>query len=336
MPNAENCSLAELETAMRCTPRKRSAMRMLAIKTLRLGVDFETVCSIHGIGPKTLTRWIAAFNERGLDGLIERPRSGRPRSISQQDIGGVTDLLDEPQACEQTHWTGRKFHGFVRAELGYEVGYSTLMRYLREGNYRLRVPRPWPDRQDEPARQAFCQRLEALLADEGVDVWFGDEAGVEGDPRPRRRWVQKGDRPRVTKNGDHVRMNVTGVVCPRTGEAYMLEFSHNDSDTFQAFLDETNRDLSLHRPRNILICDNASWHIRQDIRWGRFEPLFLPAYSPDLNPIERLWRIMKAEWFSDFIAKSQDELIARLDQALNWLIARTQHNQHTCRIKTKL
>ncbi|MGD9818702.1 MAG: transposase, partial [Desulfomonilaceae bacterium] len=42
---------------------------------------------------------------------------------------------------------------------------------------------------------------------------------------------------------------------------------------------------------------NASWHKSKSLNWGRFEPIFLPPYSPDLNPIERLWLIMKAQWF---------------------------------------
>lgn len=336
MPNAENCSQAALETAMHCTPHKRSAMRMLAIKTLLFGVDFETVCGIHAIADKTLSRWIAAFNERGIDGLIERRRSGRPRKITKENVEVLTDFLDQPEACDETHWTGRKFHGFVRDDLGYEVAYTTLMRYLKEHNYRLRVPRPWPDRQDEKLRKAFCERLEVLLADPTVDVWFADETGVEGDPRPRRRWVRKGDRPRVTRNGDHVRMNVAGMICPRTGEAYMLEFSHSDTETFQAFLDNAAQDVDLRRKRNIAICDNASWHIGKRINWGPFEPVFLPPYSPDLNPIERLWLIMKANWFTDFISKNREELIDRLDQALNWLVSRADRNRHTCAIKTQL
>jgi transposase len=58
--------------------------------------------------------------------------------------------------------------------------------------------------------------------------------------------------------------------------------------------------------------DNASWRKTTSPKWGRFEPLFLPPYSPDLNPIERLWLILKAHWFSGFYAKSLDELIERL------------------------
>ena len=156
---------------------------------------------------------------------------------------------------------------------------------------------------------------------------------TRSDTPSRRRWAMKGAKIRVTKNGDHVRMNVTGMVCPRTGQFYALEFSHSDSAVFQTFLDQANADVRCERPRNILICDNASWHKSKSIAWGAFEPEFLPPYSPDLNPIERLWLLLKAEWFSDFIAKTREQLIARLDQALCWLINRTDQNQHTCVIR---
>ena len=58
--------------------------------------------------------------------------------------------------------------------------------------------------------------------------------------------------------------------------------------------------------------------------------------SPDLNPIEKLWRYMKAEWFIDFVAKDREHLIARIDQALLWAINRGQENSKTCPIKTEL
>ena len=67
--------------------------------------------------------------------------------------------------------------------------------------------------------------------------------------------------------------------------------------------------------------------------WGKFEPLFLPAYSPDFNPIERLWLLIKTRWFSDFVAKGRDHLIEHLSKALNWAMDRAQENQQTCRIR---
>lgn len=335
-PNAENCTMAELETAMRAAPRQRAFIRMKTIHTLLRGIDHASVAAVMDISRETLGRWIHAFNERGIDGLIDAPRSGRPPHIRPEQKSRYRELIERPEQAGQAHWTARKFCGYLREELGHEVGYRTVVRWLHEEGFRLKVPQPWPDRQDEAARTAFVEQVKTWLADERIDLWYQDEMGVEGDPRPRRRWIQKGEKGRVTRNGDHIRMNVSGIVCPRTGQFFALEMSHSDGEMFQIFLDEANKDVKFERPRNLLIMDNAGWHKNKSTRWGAFEPVYLPAYSPDLNPIERLWLLVKAEWFSDFIAKTHEALIDRLDLALRWVIDRAEANQEAFRIKKKL
>jgi len=335
-PNAENCSLAELEKAMRCTPKRTAFIRMQAIRALLLGFTHDQVADIVKKSRRTISRWVRHFNESGIDGLIDKPRSGCPRKISPAQSAKYQELIENPRQAGQDHWTAKKFHGYIREEFDHEVGYRTVTRWLDRSGFRLKVPQPWPDRQNESEREAFLEKLREWLADHNIDIWYLDETGIEGDPRPRRRWIQQGEKGRVAKNGDHIRMNVTGMICPRTGEFYALEFTHSDSETFQAFLDRANADIELERPRNLLICDNASWHKRKKTVWGAFEPVHLPAYSPDLNPIERLWLVLKAEWFCDFVAKNREELIERLDQALMWLINRQEENTRTCSIKTKL
>ena len=61
---------------------------------------------------------------------------------------------------------------------------------------------------------------------------------------------------------------------------------------------------------------NASWHKSQRLNWHHCEVHYLPGYRPDFNPIERLWLRLKADFFSDCIAKSPDELAKRLCLAL--------------------
>ena len=310
---------------------------MMAIRALAVGIPHAQVALVHQVTTRTLNNWINRFNQSGIDGLIDRKRSGRPRAMpSDKNEQCCCQLIRQPQEVGVTHWTGKKFHGYLRDELDVEVGYRTVIRWLHENNFRLKVPQQWPDRQDEGLRRAFVDRIRTWLSDEQIELWYTDETGIEGDPRPRRRWAERGKKARVTKNGDHLRMNVTGMVCPRTGQFYALEFSHSDVETFQAFLDHANADVKLQRTRNLLICDNASWHKNSQLRWGNFEPVFLPPYSPDLNPIERLWRLLKAEWFCDFIAKDHDALVARLDIALRWVINRAQDNQITYTIKKEL
>jgi len=333
MPNAENCSLAELEIAAHAAPTQKAYRRLWCMRMILIGKAKSQVREFFALKLNTLNGWIRRFNVAGIDGLLDKKNPGRPRKLAPEKTAHYRQLIDQPASVGVTHWTGRKFHGYLTEELNLQVGYRTVIRWLHEANYALKVPRPWPDRQDEALRQAFQTRLKEWLADENVELWYLDECGVEGDPRPRRRWAQKGAKTTITKNGDHVRMNVTGMICPRSGVFYGLEFSHTDTEVFQCFLDHANADLKLERRRNLLIMDNASWHKSTSLNFGGFEPTYLPPYSPDYNPIERLWLILKAEWFTDFIARDRDALMARLDDALNWLIARTDQNKITAAIR---
>lgn len=187
---------------------------------------------------------------------------------------------------------------------------------MHEKGYVLKVPRPWPDRQDAAQREKFLNELQSLLEDPGVELWYGDETGIEGEPKPRRGWAIKGTRPRVTHNGDHTRLSILGTVCPRTGEFFAIEASHCDTDVFQVFLAEAAKAITPTRKRNILILDNASWHKRKSLNWHFFEPLYLPPYSPDFNPIERVWLIMKADYFCNLHCRTKAALIERADHAL--------------------
>ena len=335
-PNLENSNIEELRIAMNCAPTQRTFFHLQVLEFFYRGFDYEMVLKIFSGSQRTFQRIIAAWNKEGIDGLIEKPKSGRPRVVDAEKMKEITGLLDEPALADEVHWTGRKLHGYVSKKLDLKVGYSTLMRNLSEQGYRRKVPRPMPDQGDEQQRKAFCKRLKSLLEDTDIELWFQDESGFEGDPRPRQRWMKKGAKGTVARNGWHLRMNASGMVCPRTGEAFICEFPYSDTDSFQAFLDEAQRCLNLNEKRQILVLDNASWHKAKRINWGRFEPLYLPPYSPDLNPIERLWQVIKKEWFTDFIAKSQEQLIKRLDQALLWAIGREEENQKTCKIATSV
>jgi transposase len=331
MPEGENCS--EEQLAANASPTRQGFVRLTAMRALILGIPHEQASKLAGVELKTLYDWVHRFNAAGIDGLIDKHRSGRPRKIPVHIAPELKAVVRQPADVGVTHWTGVKFHGYLREALDLEVGYRTVIRWLHEQDFRLKVPQPWPDRQDEAAQNAFVEQVKTWLADADIDLWYLDECGVEGDPRPRRRWAQKGEKVRVTKNGDHLRMNVTGMVCPRTGAFYALEFSHTDTEVFNCFLMHANADVRRERKRNLLIMDNASWHKAKSLTWGAFEPIYLPAYSPNLNPIERLWLILKAEWFCDFVAKDKQALMERLDQALNWVTDRADDNQRTCALK---
>lgn len=340
-PNFENATSAEVEVAIRCAHTGRHALRLQAIRALALGLSREAVALFCQVTVRQVARWIGAFNRGGIDALLDRTRTGRPRALSpahfQQE---VAPLLEDPTKAGEVHWTGVKLHGYLREKLGVELGYSTLLRTLHEQRWTLRIPRPWPlppkDDVWEQKREAFLPAFRALLEDASARVFFCDECGIEGDPRPRRQWAKKGSHPTLGHTGNHVRLNVIGAVEPRTGALTSLVMTACDTEVFQLFLDTLAREQPPEEGKtHHLVMDNASWHKAKSLRWHHFNPVYLPPYSPDYNAIERLWLHLKSQWFAGFIARTSEALMERILLAITSLLQNSQILQSECRVNAQ-
>jgi transposase len=237
-PNPENATLEELKVAMEAAPNRRSFVRLVCIRSLLFGIPRSTVCQQFNRTDRMVRLWIEMFNRGGIGALIPRPRPGRPRKARLERVRDLlVPVLENPASAGQVHWTGVKIHGYLKEHLAVELGYRTALRWLHELDFHLRVPQPWPERQNEQQRQDFLKQLRLWTEDPNIQLWFCDETGVEGDPRPRRRWVQPGKPRTVPYLGDHIRQNVIGAVAPQTGAFLSLIFDGVDADVFQVFLD---------------------------------------------------------------------------------------------------
>ena len=334
-PNPENATIEELRVAMEASPTKRGYIRLNAIRLLLSGMPRSAVCEVFCRSDRMVRLWIELFNRGGIDALRTKKPGGRKRKVKLERVRDLlVPVLENPAQVGVVHWTGVKLHGYLKEQLCIDLGYRTTIRWLHELNFHLRFPRPWPERQNEQDRQAFLERLQGWTADPTVQLWFGDECGVEGDPRPRRRWVQPGKPRTVPYLGDHIRQNVVGVVCPQSGELFSLIVDGVDTDVFQYFLDRLAETVpKTQGVRQLLVLDNASWHKAARLHWHHFEPVYLPGYSPDFNPIERLWLRLKADWFWDFIARSEEELTDQLCTALKSFITQPAKTASICSIR---
>ena len=318
-PNPENATMDDLLHLVK-TGASETQKRATAIWMLLIGNPRQKVYDTLHITDRALRKWVHLFNNAGADGIVAGSRPGPSRKISGQLSESLCTEIDHPEKSNRTLWTARSFHGYLSDEYHIECSYRTVVRFFHDHNYSLQVPRSWSDRKDEASRQKYRNHLKVLCSDKDTDIWYCDETGVYGESRPYRRWAPKGSKPTVVKNGDHTRMSVVGAICPRTGQFFAIETSGCDTSIFQAFLEQAQKHTVRERKRNVMIVDNASWHKSKSLQWKCFEPVYLPPYSPDLNPIERIWLIMKQKWFNNFHCKTLQDLICRLDEALIDLI----------------
>lgn len=209
---------------------------------LMIGTPFGLVARNSRVSERTLRFWVSRFSAFGIDRLIHRPGAGRPRILGHEEIATkILTVVDDPSLAGEFHWTARKLCGWLNENLDAGPSYRTVVRYLHEHDYKRKISRPMPETPDRDAWEdrsdAFVGELLALLEDDGCEVFFGDEAGFEGDPRPRQKWVKRGKRPTVGYYGGHIRQNVVGAVNPRDGLLVSLIVSYNDAEVSQAFLD---------------------------------------------------------------------------------------------------
>jgi transposase len=205
---------------------------------------------------------------------------------------------------------------------------SSVYNYLKRLNYSQICPRTLPVKRDEEAVLEF--KLDYWTLYYQCDLWFFDETGVENDRRPRRVWAKKGSKPIWYYSGNHIRENIMGAVNPSSGEFEALIISHNDTETFQYYLDHLNSYMKDRRI--VMVLDNASWHKTQKLNWGNITPLYLPAYSPDLNPIEELWKVIKDRLCDPIPAKTHEELQDRIQVILKQLFKEPSQVQSICKI----
>lgn len=108
----------------------------------------------------------------------------------------------------------------------------------------------------------------------------------------RRRLTARGVQPVGLVQHVFEWFYVYGAVAPATGEHFFLELPYLNADTFQIFVDAFAH--AFPDSFNILLLDNSGAHTAQRLRWpANVQPVWLPPYCPELNPIERLWRDVK-------------------------------------------
>ena len=135
--------------------------------------------------------------------------------------------------------------------------------------------------------------------------YFVDAVHPTHNPVLGYSWSPRGERPQVQSNTARQRLNLLGAYHSGTQDYVGLETTDNiNAQSMLRLLDQ----LEVHQPegRIILICDNARYNHARLVRERlqntdcRVEIMFLPAYSPNLNLIERLWRFMKDRILRDY------------------------------------
>jgi transposase len=253
----------------------------------QLKADLEPLCQAFGIATSTGYWWIRNWNKSGYEGLQESMggNAGRPSQLDDVDLDYLSLLLKK-----KTCWTTQEARELVKASFGVEYSPGQVVRILRK-RLKMHFCKPFPHDYRRPANAEDISK--ERLEKHDIALGFMDGSSPQNRANTVRVWSFERN-PVMIKNTDHFKSNTIGFYAIE-GHSHPA-FLANSQASIQAFLEQIKA---------------------AEARLGIYR-VYLPAYSPDLNPEEYLWKSMKRELSKDFI-KTIDQMKATIKKVWNEL-----------------
>ena len=288
------------------SPDAHEALRRRVVQAVRGGLSQTEAARVFQVARPTVNRWVRVSTTTSLRALRAKPR-GRPvgTQVAAADAARVVRVIlgrcPDQLRLPFTLWTREAVQRLLQRDFGVEVSVWTVGRYLNAWGLTPQKPLTRAYEQNPAAVRRWLDgdypaiRREALAI--GAEIHWGDEMGFRSDYHAGRTYGRRGQTPVVPATGQRFRANVISSLTNRGRLAFMV---FRESFTTAVFLRFLRRLIRLVHRTVFLVVDSHPVHrARRVTRWvtghaGEIRLIFLPGYSPDLNPDEFLNHDVKA------------------------------------------
>lgn len=300
---------------------------LLAILAVMDGQSFAQVALVLRVHEKTVATWVQVFCCYGSQGAPRRKPTGRPSKLTPTQKTTLVTLLDEGPvkagfsgAC----WRSPMIQQLIFARFGVYYNVFYIAQLLKNLGFSYQKAAFVSAHLDELKRQewrttTWPQILRRAKARKAL-LRFGDEASFPQWGTLTYTWARRGQQPTVKTSGKRKGYKVFGLIDYFTGRLfYQGQEGRLNSATYIAFLkgvlEQTTHPI-------ILIQDGARYHTSAETKaffaqqTARLQVVQLPTYSPDYNPIEKLWKKIKQQETHLHYFPTFEALTHKVEQAL--------------------
>ena len=161
-------------------------------------------------------------------------------------------------------------------------------------------------------------------------MFFQDEARIGQKGRTCHVWWTRGKRPPGLADKRFTFAYIFACVEPGTDNSFALVMPYADTEAMQAFLDGFSATIAKDE-HVVMVLDQAGWHGSGTLRVPDNITLVpLPPYSPELNPVERVWLYLKERFLSHRLHPDYDAIVEAACLAWNRLKAETGRIRSLC------
>ncbi len=280
------------------------AYRYRAIELYQKGKSVQEIAFFFGIHRGSVSLWIKIWKENGKFALKSRKALGPEPKLNKEDKRQIISWLRRPAmefGFETPLWDCKRIQTTIKRELNKTISISNLWGNLRRWKFTPQKPekealeknpkavKKWLN-EEWPKIEKHRRRWQAML-------YFQDESGVSLIPVLGKTWAPKGKTPKIKVTGKKGGLCVTSAISPAGRMVFRIE---NHTIHAEDHIDFLKQIMKYHPHRKIIVIeDNAPPHIAKLVKIfveenkNKIAVYYLPTYSPDLNPDEKVWKYLK-------------------------------------------
>lgn len=283
----------ELELTLKVTKDVNERDRIRVILGIDNGHSIEDIVDILRIGERTIYKYFEDYQKEGK--TINDPHEGKPCRLSEEQEVELKEHLRKityRKSKEICHYVKRK----------YKVKYTVagMTDWLKRNGFVYKAPVKIPGKVDLQKQEAFREEYEQLKEGLGEEekILFMDAVHPEYQSQAVYGWILKGEEKTLRTTAKQERVHFLGAVELSEIKIVTKEYPTIGAVDVVKFLHELEENISAKTIH--LICDNSKAHRNKAVyeyikKSAKFKIHYLPPYSPNLNPIERLWKVLREQ-----------------------------------------
>lgn len=280
----------ELERELRLEDKRKYADRIRVILLLDKNWTYAKIAEALFIDEGTIANYRRRYTEGGIEELITDDYNGKKSSLSSKQIKLLTKELEKkiyPSTAAVINYVKKRFR--------VEYSISGMTDLVHRLGFSYKKPKGVPGKANREQQENFVEQHDELK-NKNFKIYFADSTHPQHNPILGYGWIKKGTEKEVFTNTGRNHINLNGAVDIKTQDVIV-----RSSDTVNAAaileLLKAIRAKNPEEKKIALVMDNARYNravvVRDLAKDLNIKLVYLPPYSPNLNPIERLWKFFK-------------------------------------------
>ena len=197
-------------------------VRIRAVEAVRNGMAISQTAIAYGVDRTTLHRWLARYDQDGMQGLQRRPVGGRPRKLAGATAHHLKRIVLAPASrfgFETDLWTVGRLHTVLVSQLHMDISEDTVWRRLREAGLTWQTPERQYFEADPEVRRRWqdetIPKIRETLEKTGGILYCEDEASVCLTPLLGKTWAERGKPRKVVVTGARASIAAMSAISPK-------------------------------------------------------------------------------------------------------------------------